>query len=72
MTHSRITVAKDGIQVARTRVEKAYMKMMITVTIYPDGTLERDVPDGRPDLLELEQRLKQPMEMDYVEFPDDR
>ena len=72
MTHSRIAIAKDGIQVARTRAEKAYMKVMITVTIYPDGTVERDVPDGRTDLLELEKRLKQPMEIDYVEFPDDR
>ena len=35
MTHSRIAIAKDGIQVSRTRAEKAYMKVMITVTIYP-------------------------------------
>ncbi len=72
MTHSRIAIAKDGIQVARTRAEKAYMKVMITVAIYPDGTVERDLPEGRTDLLELEERLKQPMEIDYVEFPDDR
>ena len=72
MTHSRIAIAKDGIQVSRTKAEKAYMKVMTTVTIYPDGTIEMDVPDGRADLLELEERLKQPMEIDYVEFLDDR
>lgn len=72
MTHSRIAIAKDSIQVSRTRAEKAYMKVMTTVTIYPDGTVEMDVPDGRPDLLELEKRLKQPLEIDYVEFPSDR
>ena len=72
MTHSRIAIAKDGIQVSRTRAEKAYMKVMTTVAIYPDGTVEMDVPDGRPDLLELERLLEQPMEIDYVELSDDR
>ena len=72
MTHSRIAIAKDGIQVSWTTAEKAFMEVTTTVTIYPDGTIERDVPAGRPDLLELERRLKQPMEIDYVEFPDDR
>ena len=72
ITHSRMATAKDGIQVSWTRAEKAYMKVMTTVTIYPDGTIDMDVPDGRPDLLKLEERLKQPMEIDYVELSDDR
>ena len=72
IAHSRMAIAKDGIQVSRTRAEKAFMEVTTTVTIYPDGTIERDVPAGRPDLLELERRLKQPLEIDYVEFPDDR
>ena len=72
ITHSRIAVAKDGIQVSRTRAEKAFMKVMTTVTIHPDGIIEKDVPDGRADLLELERRIKQPMEIDYVELSDDR
>ena len=72
ITHSRMAISQDGIQVSRTRAEKAYMKVMTTVTIYPDGTIDMDVPDGRPDLLELEERLKQPMEIDYVELSDDR
>ena len=72
ITHSRIAIAEDGMQVSRTRAEKASMKMMITVTIYPDGTVERGVPAGRSDLLELERWLKQPLEIDYVEFPGGR
>ena len=72
MTHSRIAIAKDGIHVSRTRAEKAFMKVMTTVTIYPNGIIEKGVPDGRPDLLELERLLEQPMEIDYVEFPSDR
>ena len=72
ITHSRMAIAKDGIQVSWTTAEKAFMEVTTTVTIYPDGTIERDVPAGRPDLLELERRLKQPLEIDYVEFSDDR
>ena len=72
MTHSRIAIAKDGIHVSRTRAEKAFMKVMTTVTIYPNGIIEKGVPDGRSDLLELERLLEQPMEIDYVEFPSDR
>ena len=72
VTHSRMAIAKDGILVARTKVEKAFMGVTTTLTMYPDGTMEKDVPDDRADLLELEQRLKQPLEIDYVEFLDDR
>ncbi len=72
ITHSRIAIAEDGTHVSRTRAEKAFMKVMTTVTIYPNGIIDKGVPDGRSDLLELEERLKQPMEIDYVEFPDDR
>lgn len=72
ITHSRIAVAKDGIHVSRTRAEKAFMKVMTTVTIYPNGIIEKGVPASRPDLLELEKRLKKPFEINYVEFPGDR
>jgi hypothetical protein len=72
ITHSRLAVAKDGTHVSRTRAEKAFMKVTTTVTIYPNGIIEKGVPDGRSDLLELEERLKQPLEIDYVEFLDDR
>ena len=72
IAHSRMAISEDGIQVSRTRAEKAFMEVTTTVTVHPDGTMERDVPAGRSDLLELERRLKQPLEIDYVEFSDDR
>jgi hypothetical protein len=36
-----------------------------TVTVYPDGRTEKDVPPGRPDLLALEARLKRPFKATY-------
>ena len=72
ITHSRMAISEDGIQVSRATAEKAFMEVTTTVTVYPDGTMEKDVPADRSDLLELERRLKQPLEIDYVEFPDDR
>ena len=68
MTHSRIAIAEDGIHVSRTRAEKSFMKVMTTVTIYPNGVIEKGVPAGRADLLELEKLLEQPMEIDYVDL----
>ena len=72
IAHSRMAISEDDIQVSRTRAEKAFMEVTTTVTVHPDGTMEKDVPAGRSDLLEIEKRLKQPMEIDYVEFSDDR
>ncbi len=48
------------------------MERTTTVTVYPDGKMVKDVPAGRPDLLELEKRIKQPLEIDYVKLPGDR
>ena len=72
IAHSRMAISGDGIQVSRTTAEKAFMGVTTTVTVHPDGIMEKDVPAGRADLLELERRLKQPMKIDYVKFSDDR
>ena len=72
LAHSRMAVSADGIQVSRTTAKKAFMGVTTTVTVRPDGTMQKDVPDGRADLLDLERRLKQPLDIDYVEFPEDR
>ena len=39
--------------------------MATTVTVYPDGRTEKDLPPGRPDLAALEVRLKQPLHVRY-------
>ena len=54
IAHSRMAISEDGIQVSWTTAEKAFMEVTTTVTVHPDGTMEKDVPAGRSDLLELE------------------
>jgi len=49
--------APDGLQVSRARAGKGPFKVETSVTVFPDGRMEKDVPAGRPDLKSLEQRL---------------
>ena len=62
---NRMAVSSDGLQIARARASKAFFEVAATVTVYPDGRTEKDVPPGRPDLLALEARLKQPLRLRY-------
>ena len=63
---SRMAISHDGLQVSRAEAKKAFMGVTATVTVYPDGRTEKDVPADRPDLLAIEERLKQPIEINYV------
>ena len=63
---SRMAISRDGLQVSLAKVKKAFLRILTTVTIYPDGHTEKDVPTDRPDLLALEVRLKQSLKMDYL------
>ena len=66
-----MAISEDGIQVSRTTAEKAFMGVTTTVTVYPDGIMEKDVPEGTERICwNWRRRLKQPMEIDYVEFSD--
>lgn len=62
---NRMAVSADGLQIARARARKAFFEVTTTVTVYPDGRTEKDTPPGRPDLLALEARLKQPLRLKY-------
>jgi hypothetical protein len=62
---NRMALAADGLQLARARARKALFEVATTLTIYPDGRTEKDVPRGRPDLAALEARLKQPLRVRY-------
>jgi hypothetical protein len=62
---SRSAVAHDGWQVVVGRGRKGFIAKSATVTIAPDGRAEPDVPRERPDLKALEQRLRQPLAIDY-------
>lgn len=58
--------APDGVQVTRVRAKKGFIGVTSTVTVYPDGRTEKDVPADRPDLAELEERLKATLEVEYA------
>src|SRR5688500_2579369 len=61
----RMAVAKDGVQVSRGRAKKALFEVASTITVQPDGKGEKDVPANRPDLLALDKRLQEPIEVTY-------
>jgi hypothetical protein len=61
VVESRIAVAPDGLQISRARARKLLIEVATTVTVYPDGRTEKDLPPGRADLAALEARLKSPL-----------
>ena len=67
---SRMAVANDGVQVVVGQARKAFIARTATVTIQPDGTAEEGVPEGRPDLAALEARLREPLGIEYLPWPE--
>ena len=62
--YSRSAVARDGVQVMRVKVKRVF-SVTGTVTVYPDGRGEKDIPENRPDLVTIEERLKQDPGIEY-------
>lgn len=65
VVESRVAVAPDGLQITRARARKLLIEVATTVTVYPDGRTEKDLPAGRADLAGIEARLKQPLPLRY-------
>jgi hypothetical protein len=65
LVESRMAVAPDGIQISRGRGKKGFLQATSTVTVYPDGRAEKGLPPNRPDLADVETRLKQPIGLVY-------
>lgn len=65
VVQSRMIVTSDGLQISRARAEKGLFRVTSTVTVWPDGRTEKDLPDERPDLAAVEARLKQPLALRY-------
>ncbi len=65
VVRSRMAISSDGLQISRARAKKAFIGVSTTVTVYPDGRTEKDVPPDRADLAAIEARIKEPLEMDY-------
>ena len=62
-----MAVAPDGVTVGRASAKKAFIHASATVTVLPDGTADKGLPDGRPDLEAIEQRLRDWPEIEYVD-----
>ena len=62
LVESRTAVAADGFQITRARARKVF-EVATTVTVHPDGRTEKDIPAGRPDLVAIDARLKQPLRL---------
>jgi hypothetical protein len=67
---TRMAVSPDGFQVSRGRGRKAFFDATVTVTIDPSGRAVKGLPRDRPDLRALEARLKQPLRLVFVPFPE--
>ncbi len=65
--YSRSAVVDDGLQVVRAQAKKVFSKTT-TITVFPDGRAEKDVPIDRPDLMETEELLKRDLEIEYHPF----
>jgi len=64
---SRFAVSDDGLLVTHSRAKKGFAGVTQTTTTYTDGTIEKDVPEDRPDLEAISDRLKQDLEIDYLD-----
>ncbi len=62
---SRFAVSQDGLLVTHSRAKKGFVSVTQTTTTYPDGTIEKDVPDDRPDLRDIETYLTQDLKIEY-------
>ena len=65
--YSRFIFSDDGLQIVRARAKKIFFKT-VTVTVEPSGRAEKDLPPDRPDLEEIEERLKQDLDIEYYPY----
>jgi hypothetical protein len=66
---SRSAFLPDGTQVVRGRASKWGIDRTETVTVWPDGRADRGIPAGRPDLLAVEKRLREPLAIRFRPVP---
>ena len=65
VVQSRMAITEDGLQICRVHAKKSLFGVKTTVTVQPDGETEKGLPEGRPDLIALEERLKEPIKIIY-------
>jgi hypothetical protein len=64
---SRFMIANDGLLINRVHAKKGPFGVKTTVTIHPDGRMTKGLPEGRPDVISLERKLKKPLEIQYYD-----
>ena len=62
---SRMAVSASGLQVSRARASKGFFHVESSVTVFPDGRVEKDLPPDRPELVPLDKRVRQPLQIRY-------
>ena len=66
---NRMAIAPDGTQVSRGRGRKWSFDVTTTLHISPDGRAQKGLPEGRPDLRAIEQRLERPLRLTFRPLP---
>ena len=65
---SRLSFAEDGLQVTRAKAKKGPFSVTETLTLQLDGRANKGIPEDRPDLQALENRLKQKIKIKYHDW----
>ncbi len=65
---SRSIVAPDGSLVTYSRAARGPFATNLVSTTFPSGLLVKGIPDDRSELRPLEERLKQPLRLEYPEL----
>jgi hypothetical protein len=63
----RIAIAPNDVLVVRAVSQKLFSRT-VTVTVQRDGRGDNGIPAGRPDLADVEERLRQPLDFDYKPY----
>ena len=66
---SRSAFLPDGVQIVRGRGSKWGIHRTATATVWPDGHADKGVPPDRPDVVEAEARLEEPLAIRFCPLP---
>ena len=66
VVESRFAISDDGLLVTYSEAKKGFIGVSQTTTTYPDGTIEKDVPEDRADLVAIRDRLEQTIEIEFL------
>lgn len=70
MMWSRFAITSDGIQINRAKAKKGLFEIESTLTIYPNGVTEKNIPKDATELKFYERLLKKPLKYEFVPLED--